>query len=52
MKGDFKARPTKDGLAEIEFCYWLNPDHTKNMEFDPKANLFSPLPRKEQVRDP
>ena len=52
IKGDFRARPTKDGLAEIELFYWLNPSFTRNMEFDPKANLFSPLPWNEQVAYP
>lgn len=44
MKGDLRAVPTKDGRAEIELYYWLNPDYTSNMEFDTEANLFSPLP--------
>lgn len=28
LKGNLRAAPTKDGLAKIEFHYWLNPDYT------------------------
>jgi len=52
LKGDLIAKPTKDGLAEIEFYYWLNPDYTRNMEFDPESNLFSSLPSFEDVSEP
>lgn len=46
------AKPTKDGLAEIEMRLWLNPDYTRNMEFDIDRNLFSPLPDRETLRIP
>jgi hypothetical protein len=46
------AKPTKDGLAKIEMRLWLNPDYTRNMEFDIDRNLFSPLPDREILRIP
>ena len=53
MKGDLRPSLSNDGLAKIEFVMWLNPDYTRNMEFDPDANLFSPLPTSEMIiRDP
>ncbi|MDT8317355.1 MAG: hypothetical protein RQ824_05125 [bacterium] len=33
----------------IHFTYYLNPDYTKNLEFDPKRNLFKNLPDRERV---
>lgn len=33
----------------IWFKYYLNPDFTRNLEFDPKNNLFGELPFLEQV---
>lgn len=47
MKGDLEAVSSKDGLAEIELFYWLNPDYTNNLEYDTDRNLFSPLPKGE-----
>lgn len=47
MKGNLEAKPTRDGLAKIQLYYWLNPDYTRNMEFDTDRNLFSPLPKGE-----
>lgn len=38
--------------ASVNFTYYLNPDHTKNLEFDSKQNLYSNLPMQEQVRFP
>lgn len=35
--------------AEIYFKYYLNPDYTRNLEFDPKQNLFKNLPDRERV---
>jgi hypothetical protein len=36
----------------ITFKYYLNPDGTRNLEFDPDRNLFSNLPILEQVKEP
>lgn len=44
---DFTAVHSK--TAKIFFKYYLNPDYTHNLEFDPKRNLFGPLPPLEQV---
>jgi len=47
IRGDLVARPLKDEVAQLELCFWLNPDYTRNMEFDIDSNLFSPLPKGE-----
>lgn len=43
IHGDFRwfigARAPKSGLA---FTYYLNPDGTRNIEYDPKRNLLNP----------
>lgn len=44
---DFTAVHSK--TAKIFFKYYLNPDYTRNLEFDPNRNLFGPLPPLEQV---
>lgn len=39
--------------VRIAFMYYLNPTpNDRNMEFDPKRNLFTDLPVGEQVREP
>ncbi len=35
--------------AKIAFKYYLNPDGSKNLEYDPKRNLFEGLPPREWV---
>jgi hypothetical protein len=35
--------------AVVNMKYYLNPDHTRNLEFDPNQNLFKYLPDREQV---
>jgi hypothetical protein len=47
MKGRLIAEPRDSATAKIQLYYWLNPDYTRNMEFDTDRNLFSPLPRGE-----
>ena len=36
----------------IKLHYYLNPDYTRNLEFDPKRNLFIILSGSENVRQP
>jgi hypothetical protein len=36
-------------LPAIFFKYYLNPDYTRNLEFDQKRNLFGNLPERERV---
>lgn len=38
--------------AKIFLTYYLNPDYTRNLEFDPKRNLFGTLPDLERVTEP
>lgn len=46
----FTAMESK--TAKIYFIYYLNPDYTRNLEFDPKRNLFGKLPDLERVTEP
>ena len=51
--GPIRFYPARSKLtAIIEFQYHLNPDYTRNLEFDLKRNLFGNLPTLEQVKDP
>jgi len=47
---DFSA--TGSRTAKIYFKYYLNPDYTRNLEFDTKHNLFGELPDLEKIRQP
>lgn len=47
---DFSAVHSE--TAKIYFKYYLNPDYTRNLEFDPKRNLFGNLPDLERVKEP
>jgi hypothetical protein len=47
--GGLRFDPVFSDTAKIFFKYYFNPDHTRNLEFDPKRNLFDPLPPLEQV---
>jgi hypothetical protein len=47
--GDINVRPQKDGKAKVDFTYYLNPDRTRNLEFDPSRNLFTDLTDLERV---
>ncbi len=44
--------PDKDKLPKITFEYYLNPDWTRNTEFDPMKNLFEHLGVDERIRKP
>jgi len=50
--GPIKFAPLRSKTAAIEFKYYLNPDFTRNLEFDPKRNLFGNLPDLERVTEP
>jgi hypothetical protein len=44
------ANPRRKGeLPTINFKYYLNPDYSRNLEFDPNQNLFKNLKSFEQV---
>jgi hypothetical protein len=47
--GGLRFDPVFSKTGKIFFKYYLNPDHTRNLEFDPKRNLFDSLPLLEQV---
>lgn len=52
VRGSLDFSAINSQTAKIFFKYYLNPDYTRNLEFDPKHNLFSNLPMREQVREP
>jgi hypothetical protein len=47
---DFDVINSKTAIVLL--TYYLNPDGTQNVEFDPTKNLFKDLPAIEQARDP
>lgn len=49
IQGDIKQALLRSKTARITFKYYLNPDYTRNLEFDPKQNLFRDLPDRERV---
>ncbi|KAF0220890.1 MAG: hypothetical protein FD174_887 [Geobacteraceae bacterium] len=49
IQRDVEVRAMGEGTAGVAFTYYLNPDHTRNLEFDSKRNLFTDLGRAEQV---
>ena len=51
IRGPIKFEPRIDP-TEVYFTYYLNPDYTRNLEFDPKRNLFGNLPDLERVTEP
>jgi hypothetical protein len=44
--GPFTVIAKPNGAALLKFAYYLNPDYTRNLEFDPKKNLFPRNPGK------
>jgi hypothetical protein len=52
IHGDIGVDTINSKTALIFLTYYLNPDGTRNVEFDPNKNLFKDLPSIEQVRDP
>lgn len=52
IHGDIEFYPVTHATARLRFSYYLNPDGTRNLEFDPKRNLFKNLKPGEEVRDP
>lgn len=50
--GDIQFAPLAGDNGAIVMHYYLNPDHSRNLEFDPKRNLFTSLPDREGVARP
>jgi hypothetical protein len=48
----FWPQHSKNNTATISMKYYVNPDRTNNLEFDPTVNLFGDLPFMAQVIDP
>lgn len=49
IHGPIDFNPLTSDTAKIYIKYYLNPDYTRNLEFDPERNLFGSLPPLEQV---
>lgn len=49
IHGDIRFDPREGKSGGIDFKYYLNPDYTQNLEFDPKRNLFRGLKSYERV---
>ena len=49
IQGDIEVYPGNSKTAAIVFKYYLNPDYTRNLEYDPNRNLFQNLKSFEQV---
>ena len=52
IHGEIDFDVVNSKTAIVLFTYYLNPDGSRNVEFDPNKNLFKDLPVTEQVRDP
>jgi hypothetical protein len=52
IHGDIGVDTINSKTALVFLTYYLNPDGTRNVEFDPTKNLFKDLPAIEQARDP
>lgn len=50
--GELDFSPINTKTAIIVFDYYLNPDYSQNLEFDPKRNLFVNLSEFEQITAP
>ena len=51
IRNDIEFAP-RSKIVKIKMHYYLNPDYTRNLEFDPKRNLFTNLPKFEKVGQP
>ena len=49
IQSDISVYPGYHKTAAIVFTYYLNPDHTRNLEYSGKRNLFEDLPSRERV---
>ncbi|MFM2295907.1 MAG: hypothetical protein RLZZ350_2320 [Verrucomicrobiota bacterium] len=53
IKGGLQLAPSSSKTCKVKLTYYLNPTSLdRNMEFDPKQNLFTNLSADEEVRDP
>jgi hypothetical protein len=52
IHGDIGVDTINSKTALVFLSYYLNPDGTRNVEFDPSKNLFNELSSREFVRDP
>lgn len=49
IQGDIRLGIKHSASAALFFKYYLNPDYSRNLEYDPKRNLFTNLSILEQV---
>jgi len=49
IRGEIVPEPRRTETAKVYMHYYLNPDYTRNLEWDPKRNLSPHLTREEKV---
>lgn len=49
IHGDIAFDPAFQKMIDLRFTYYLNPDYTRNLEYDRTRNLFGKLPSLEMV---
>ncbi|MBI5075030.1 MAG: hypothetical protein HZB62_07680 [Nitrospirae bacterium] len=49
IQGDIGFDPAFQKTIDLRFTYYLNPDYTRNLEYDRTRNLFGKLPSLERV---
>ena len=49
IQGDVNISAIKNNTVSIGFAYYLNPDHSRNLEYDPKRNLFTDIKHYEPI---
>lgn len=47
IRGDILLSPRTSKTSKIDMYYYLNPDYTRNLEFNPDRNLFNPISKSE-----
>lgn len=52
ISGHLDFSPINSKTSIIVFNYYLNPDYSRNLEFDPKRNLFQNLLDSERITEP
>jgi len=52
IHGEIQWFPSGSDSGNLQFTYYLNPDSTRNMEFDPRENRFENLDVTERIVRP
>jgi len=52
MLAPIRVKAIRNDQVMVGFRYWHNPDGSRNLEFDPKRNLFKSFSDLERVDGP